>query len=220
MKTKRSFLHVSVFLLLMNLILTLPARAEVTYHDVSRSISDSFSGSRVNVAGILLTILFFALVFLIFRLLWLRKEKELGQKRITRVTLRPKGQPHKRSWFRLKTSAEFKWVLAEEAPRKNEEQYNMDRLVDISGGGVSFITGQKLNPGDEIKFILDTGKGKPMLISGRVLRSDQESEQNSATYKVSAQFGNLTNGERDRIVSFIMRRQRDITTQKKVEVSL
>lgn len=209
MKTKRSFLHVSVFLLLITLILALPARAEVTYYDVSRSISDSLSGSRVSVAGIFLTVLFFALVFLIFRQSWLRKEKELDRKRRTRITLQPKGQPHKRSWFRLKTSAEFKWVLADEAPRKKEEQYNMDRLIDISGGGVSFITGQNLNPGDEIKFLLDTGKDKPMLVNGRVLRTDQESEQNSTLYKVSAQFGNLTNGERDRIVSFIMRRQRD-----------
>lgn len=217
---KRSFLQIALFLLLLTSIFTLPAQAEVTYRDVSRSISESFSGNRVNVIGIVLTVLFFALVILIFHLSWLRKEKEINRKRRTRVALRPKGQPHKRSWFRLKISAEFKWVLVGEASKTKEEQYNTGRLVDISGGGVSFITGQKLNPGDEIEFLLDTGRDKPMFINGRVLRMDEETGHNDAVYKVSVQFGNLTNGERDRIVSFIMRRQRDRSAKNKEDLSL
>lgn len=218
---KKLKLSIPVFLFLQMFIFVLPGQAEVTYYDVSRSINDAFSGKQIfsskNIIGTVMTILFFVLVVLIFRLSWLIKEKELSQKRQSRIKLRPLGQQRKRKWYRLRTNMEFKWMFAVEASKSKEKQYKNDCLVDISGGGLSFRTAEKLNPGDKIKLLLDLGGGKTLSTQGRVLRIEKEVEQNNAMYKISIQFEDLLNRERDRLVSFIMKRQRHSIQSKKWE---
>jgi len=198
------------FLLLQMLIFVLPCQAEVTWHDVSRSMNSSFSGGQgfsMKNAIALLGILVFILVAVIFHLFWPREEKE--KKDSNQISWRPLNQQQKRKWFRLPTSAEFEWIPAENAYIVKKSQYKKDRLVDISGGGLCFTTAEKLNSGDQIILLLNTGGGKNLILNGEVLRVEEETGQDKAINKVSVKFGNLLRGERDRIVSFIMNRQRD-----------
>lgn len=211
-------LSIAVFLLLQMFIFVLPVQAEVTYHDVSSSITDAFSGKQMfsskNIIGTIVTILFFALVILIFRMSWQRQEKELSQKQHNRIKLRPLDRQQKRKWYRLRTNMEFKWIPASEAYKN---KYNNDRLADISGGGLCFETAKELNTGDKIKLLLDLGGGKTLSTQGRVLRIEKETGQENKMYKVSIQFEGLSNRERDRVISFIMKRQIHSIQSKKQE---
>jgi len=149
------------------------------------------------------------MVFLIFRISWLKKEKELSQKRGQRVKLQPLNPEQKRSWYRLRTNTEFKWVLASEYSSHKKINYKNDYLVDISGGGLCFKTAEILNIGDVIRLVLDIGADKKLSAYGTVLRVEKENRQNNETrYKVSIQFEGLSRRELDSIVSFIMNRQR------------
>lgn len=204
----------TVFLLLQMFIFVAWGRAEVTFDDISRSLNDSLSGNQLfsmkNIISTILTILFFALAALVFRLAWLRSERQLSQKRRKRISLRPVNRQQRRNWYRLRINSEFKWIIAGEAVKARENQYKTDRLIDISGGGLCFGTAEKLYPGDEIKMLLDTGRDEPMNLSGRVLRVGKEARpDNTEYYKVSVEFGHLLIGKRDKIISYIMKRQRE-----------
>ncbi|MCL6610157.1 MAG: PilZ domain-containing protein [Peptococcaceae bacterium] len=193
-----------------------PCLAGTTFHDVSRSITDAFSGRHLfsvkNIAGFALTVLFFVLVFQVFRLSWLKKEKESSRR--GRVKLRPLDPQRKRKWYRLRTDLEFKWIPAGDAG-KRPGQYKTDRLEDISGGGLCFKTGKKLNPGDEIRLVLDLEGGRNLAIPGRVLRVEEETGQADPIYKVAVEFENLPGIERERVVSYITKIQRHYIQNKR-----
>lgn len=212
----RRKLFAAVFLLMQTLVFVLPCQAEVTWHDFSRSLNSAFSGGQLfetkNVLGFFLTALFIMMVVLVFRRSS-KKEKEIFRKPPGWTPVRPQGLGQKRYWFRMGTSAEFEWIFAGEALRAGKDKYNKDRLVDISGGGICFATTAKLNPGDEIKFFIDIGRDRPMPLNGKVVRVEEGDE--SGMHKVAVQFINILSGERDRIVSWIMRGQRAAIHKKR-----
>lgn len=210
---KWGLLKAAIILPLM-FIFALPGQAELTYRDVSRSLNESMSGNIKNVITFALTILAIVAATLVFRLLRPGRAEDAGPKR-RKIALRPLGQQQKRSWFRLKTSAEFKWAYARDDLKVNETQYKRDRLVDISGGGLCFRTAEKLNTGDNIRIFLDAGEDKPLSLNGQVLRVQEDAAGDSVVCKVSVQFRHLPGGQRDRIVSLIMKRQRETITQTK-----
>lgn len=203
-------LSTAVLLSLQLFILAPSAQAEVTYHDVAGSITKAFSGDQLftakNLILSIITILFFALVFLVFYLSWLKKRKESSQSG-GRIGLMPSDRHQRRNWYRLKTNMEFKWVAADETANHKDTGYKKDRLVDISGGGLCFKTTEKLKPGDWIKFIVNVGEGHILSADGRVLRSDKIPNQDIDTYRVSVEFGQIPSRERDKLISFIMKRQ-------------
>jgi|GEM_PF-2731685 len=207
-----------VFLWLQIFLMAKPGLA-ANYRDVSSSLNSAFSGSQLlspkNVIGTVLTIFFFILVFLFFRFSLVKKEKQASQKGRVRIRTRPlSGGQQKRNWFRLRTNAEFRWIAAGKASRAKEDQYDRDSLIDLSGGGLCFKTVKKLNPGEEIKILLDMGGDKKLYLTGRVLRT-QEIIPGEEFFKVSTQFVNLSGSERDRVVSFIMKHQLGAAREKK-----
>ncbi len=206
----------AMFVLLQMTVYVLPCQAESTWSQISRGFNEAFSGSQAlkNVIGFLFTILAFGLIILAFRAYLMKKEKEIHRHRFG-VILRPLSSQQKRNWFRLRINAEIQWIPAAEAWKTKEGHYKKDRLVDISGGGLCFTTAEKLNPGDEIKFLLDVGGDKPLSLTGRVLRIHDEPGENKTMSKVAVQFENILNGVRDRIVCLIMKRQRDAIQEKK-----
>jgi hypothetical protein len=213
-KWRRSIVFAAVFVL--------PGYSKpVEVNKFSSSFNEAFSGSQLlsmrNIVGFAL-ILVFILAFVIFYILWSKKEKEIHQKSY-KVSWRPLKQGQKRNWFRLSTSTEIEWMPAGEAASKAREiKYRRDRLVDISGGGLSFTTAETLNPGDEIKFLLDTGEDKPLTINGRVIRIfEEEAGQDGPVRRAAVQFADLLGGERDRVVSYIIKLQRDAIQKRKEE---
>ncbi|MCL5056452.1 MAG: PilZ domain-containing protein [Actinobacteria bacterium] len=213
------YVTIMAALLLQMIFFALPVQAETNWNEVSKSINNSLSGNDVfsmkNILALFLTILIFFLVYQIFKMSWKREEKRSYERRRSRISLRPLAPQQKRYWFRLKTDSEFEWATAEEASKARKINYKKDRLVDLSGGGLCFITLEQLNAGDDIKLLLDIGRGKPLSLDGHVVRVDEITRQDNTMQKVSVQFGEIVEGERDRIVSLIMNRQRDsIQTEK------
>lgn len=210
-----------MFLLLQIIVFALPGQAETKWDDISGSINDSFSGNQAfsikNITVFAFAILIFYLVFVIVRIYWAREEKEYSQKRRGRHLRRTSARHQLRSWFRLMTNNEFEWVTAEKALISKKILYKKDRLVDLSGGGLCFLTEEKLNSGDELKLLLNTGGGKPLSLSGHVVRIIEEAGPDKVMYKVAVQFGKMLSGDRDKIISVIMNRQRESIQEKKQE---
>ncbi|MEN6347887.1 MAG: PilZ domain-containing protein [Syntrophomonas sp.] len=208
----RTWKAMLVGLLLQLFVFPLPGYASVTSWDqFSDSMNYSFSGQRSNMLALIFLVMGFVILFVIIRVYFNREEKA---ERLSRKAYREKREAQEkqpgqqRKWFRLKTSAEFRWIPTTMGDRVAENKFINDRMVDISGGGLCFATAELLNPGDEIEFILNTGEGKPMRLYGIVARIIEQEEDELVNH-VSIQFAGLRNGERDRIVSWIMRRQRD-----------
>lgn len=219
METRGGFLRnkalPAALFLLIQLILALPGQAETTYNDVSRSITGAFEGTQ-NVIGIIVLSLVGVLAVAAFRISW-RKEKESEKKVPAKIRLRPLGPKQNRKWYRMKFSMEFEWIPATMAEKAQQKHYKTGRLVDISGGGLCFKTAEEINAGDEILLFLDIGEKKPMVINGKVLRAEKETGRNSALFKVSLEFLRLLRGERDRIISFITKRQRSVVGESMEE---
>ncbi len=167
---------------------------------------------------LMVIILVSLIVVAIFRAQDMRKTKEMNRsfaeyKERTRAA--SAGKQQNRQWFRLRTRAEFSWILASKADTARQNQYHQDQLVDISGGGLSFQTAENLEANDEIVLILDTGGVKPLNIKGRVIRTVEENNKaedgnNAALYNVAIQFVGLTGGQTDQIVNWITKREREI----------
>lgn len=214
---KKQGLIIAASLLVQMSVYVLPCQAETAWHDFSRSLNSALTDNKLldleNVLGFVLTALLFYLVFLFISRAESKKVKSAYQNRRSLTAVRPQGRSQNRYWFRMQTSAEFDWILADEALRAGKKKYNRDRLADISGGGLCFKTAVKLNPGDKIRFLIDVGRDKPMALNGKVVRTVEGND--SGMHKVAVQFINILSGERDRIASWIMRGQRAAINKKR-----
>lgn len=118
-------------------------------------------------------------------------------------TMKPSGQ-QKRNWFRLKTRGELMWIPAEQAIIAKNFKYKTDHLLDVSGGGLCFTTAEPINQDDEIRLILTLGEGNPITLGGQVIRVAEKDGINT----VSVEYIGIRDGQRDRIVSWILKNQR------------
>ncbi len=110
----------------------------------------------------------------------------------------------RRNWFRLTTRAEFKWLPVDQTAQVRINRYKSDALHDISGGGMCFSTNEKLKSGDQIRILLYTGATEPLFLNGRVIRVNAD----NANDKISVEFVGIRDGQRDKIVAWILARQR------------
>lgn len=123
---------------------------------------------------------------------------------------------HKRKWFRLAVHAQLRWMTEDQADHVRENRYYVDNLVDISAEGLCFTTAEELLPGTHIRFILDIGEKRDLLITGEALRIFDSNEvvcdsegQKIEKQNVAIKFGHMSAGDNERLISWITRRQRD-----------
>ncbi len=190
----------------------------MTYNELSQGLNNNLGNTQLfSMSGLtvlILSILVSIGALLIFRWYGAREEEaqrnsyKLYKERQKQVATSSPGQQHNRKWFRLRTKAEFQWILSTQAEKAKEKDYKKDHLVDISGDGLCFTTAEVLNTDDEILFFLDTGEGKNLSLTGRAVRIVEEPSADIIMYNVSVKFGNLLAGERDRVVAWILKRQR------------
>ncbi|MDD3363912.1 MAG: PilZ domain-containing protein [Syntrophomonas sp.] len=190
----------------------------MTYNELSQGLNNNLGNDQLfSTSGLSILILFILIIIgtvLVFRWYGAREEEaqrnsyKLYKERQKQVARSLPGQQHNRKWFRLRTNAEFQWILSAQAEKAKEKDYKKDRLVDISGDGLCFITAEALNTDDEILIFLDTGEGKNLSLTGRAVRVVEETSQDIIMYNVSVKFGNVLAGERDRVVAWILKRQR------------
>lgn len=185
-----------------------------TRNDVLFDLKDTFNSpgsSKITAAGIIFILLVCALVFWATKFDSSRNQKALRASRETYFDrLRNRRSNQKRNWFRLKTDAEFLWISVDQVGKGN---YNKDKLIDISGGGLSYSTDKPINYGDEIRLLLALGDRTPMPLNGRVLRI----RQNQSINTVSVQFIGIRDGQRDRIISWITNKERNAIQEELLE---
>ncbi len=202
--------------------------APAEWTEFARALNNSMGGnqlfSRNTFIVLAITIVITALLFIMNRIYWKNRKEEIAEhekRRLKHVEQPVKPQPsashQRRQWFRIKTSLLIKWIQALRASTVKENQYNRDQLVDISGGGLSFTTHSALSPGDDLNFQLDIGGKRPLNFKGKVLRVQDDGDTVQPTYFVAIQFSELLSGERDRLVSWILKGQREDLQEIKME---
>ena len=199
---------------LQTLIFVLPAQA-ANRNDFLFNLKDTFNSpasQKFSVNGVVVTLACAVLLGLFFYYYSTEKNVQRTSRNLNREKIRQQitsskqigSSQHERNWFRLKTKAEFRWIPADQAARVRTNKYKSDHLIDISGGGMCFSTAEKLKSGDRIKILLSTGAGEPLFLDGEVGRVGED----NAIYKVSVEFVGIRDGHRDRIVTWILNRQR------------
>ncbi|MEN6327471.1 MAG: PilZ domain-containing protein [Syntrophomonas sp.] len=202
--------------LLFTFVLTSPGQA-ANRNDALFDLKDTFNSpiaDKVSGLTLVLIVITCIAIVMIFRYNFSRDEKvQRAAREMYREKQRSQSAGQKRNWFRLKTDAEFKWIAAHLADSARESQYNIDQLIDISGGGLSFSTFELLNPADEINMILPTGGSNPLSIDGRVIRAVPSDD----SFHVSIQYIGLLDGQRDKLVAWIQKNQRNAMFVEKQE---
>jgi len=214
---------IAVLWSLQTLLLVGPVQA-ANRNDFLFNLKDTFNSpasQKFSVNSFIVTLVFVLLLGLFFYY----NSREQNVRRTSRKLNREKvrrqmnsnqqlaSNQHDRKWFRIKTRAEFRWILADQAAKVKMNRYKIDHLIDISGGGMCFSTAEKLKLGDEIRIILSTGKGEPLLLNGKVTRVSE----NNADYNISVEFVGIRDGHRDRIVAWIIAGQRSAIHEQKPE---
>lgn len=211
----RSNILVVLTLLLTTVIFAWPVQA-ANRNDALFDLKDTFNSpviDKINGVTLILIIITCIAIVMVFRYNFSRDEKvQRAAREMYRERQRSQSSDQKRNWFRLKTDAEFKWIAAHLADSARESQYNIDQLIDISGGGLSFSTFELLNPADEINMILPTGFN-PLCIEGRVIRAVPSDD----AFLVSVQFIGMLDGQRDKLVAWIQKTQRNAMFVEKQE---
>lgn len=225
MPIKSVFVRVltTVFLTLQTLIIVLPAQA-ANRNDFLFNLKDTFNSpvtDKFSLSSVIMIIALAVLLGSFFYCYSTEKNVQRISRKLEKVKKRQQmltskqilSGKQKRNWFRLTTRAEFKWIPAEKASQVRSNRYKSDRLIDISGGGICFSTTEKLKSGDQIKLLLSTGTGEPLFLNGLVIRVSADDDIN----KVSVEFVGIRDGQRDKIVAWILARQRLIIHGEKPE---
>ena len=205
---------IAVLWSLQTLIFVLPAQA-ANRNDFLFNLKKTFNSpisQKFSINGVVVTLVSVVLLGLFFYYYSTEQNVRRTSRKLSREKIRKQITSRKqiassqqnRNWFRLKTRAEFSWIPADQVSRVRMNRYKSDRLIDISGGGMCFSTNEQLNSGNEIRLILSTGKGEPLLLNARVIRVSE----NNAIHNVSVEFIDIRDGQRDRIVAWIIARQR------------
>ncbi|MBN1308347.1 MAG: PilZ domain-containing protein [Chitinispirillaceae bacterium] len=82
------------------------------------------------------------------------------------------------------------------------------KLVDISGGGLSFLYEKPFVPGDIVSMQFSLGDASFSCITGKVLRVSLQEGKSVTLYRHHIQFLSIEQQNRDRIVKFIFEKQR------------
>lgn len=196
----------------------------LTFNEFSSSVtstfdSDPFAINRL-VAGLSL-IVFMFFIYGAFRM-WKKQTDQAVDHHYELVKQRHEaylealrtGKGQKRQWFRLYSPAEFEWQPPHRPAQGTRPKFKQDRLIDVSAGGIGFLTSEVLEAGDRIKLILYTGEGSPMYMEGHVARVIPDQESGGLVSLVGVAFDDITEAERDRMLAWIARRQRDQLSER------
>ncbi len=88
------------------------------------------------------------------------------------------------------------------------------KAVQISGSGMSFSSGEPLEPGDvlEIKMILAVNQPTALFAYGEVIKVDRQ----TSGYIAAVSFVKMDDQIRDEIVRFVFEREREILREKRL----
>lgn len=112
----------------------------------------------------------------------------------------------RRQWVRVPASILMRyWV-------KNEDETSPiyeATTVDISGGGICFLTKDPVEAGQLLEVEINFPYRDPVFCQLKVLRLLETANKEGAVNKVVSEFYEISENQRDRIVSFVFEKQRE-----------
>jgi len=97
-----------------------------------------------------------------------------------------------------------------EESKKQTGKPNEGKIVDISGGGLSFLFSRPLVPGDIVSFKFQLTTAHFSGIDAKILRVSIQESKTVTCYKHHVQFINIEQKLRDKIVKYIFEKQRQL----------
>lgn len=125
------------------------------------------------------------------------------------VLLKPESliEIQRRHWVRVPATLRLRYC------QTGEEKINIINIgttVDISGGGICFLTNDPIEAGQILDMEINLPDREPVFCQVRVLRLHQPNGKNSKTNKAFSEYVDITETQRDRIVRFVLEKQREL----------
>jgi len=112
----------------------------------------------------------------------------------------------RRKWVRVPTKLPMRF--REINAGNNEEPY-VGETVDISGGGLLFVTLCPVEEGQMVELEIGLPGRSPLFCKAKILRILEKPKKKGATSKIILEFTEISEGQRDRIISYIFEKQRE-----------
>lgn len=198
-----------------------PASASLGYEGTAWKLSQAFTRAIRDQEAQFRYYLLPGLAFILFLfgliIYWYRSHKKLSAS-VTWNISQAAGSNTQRDWMRLSIEQEILFA------REEDEKYKRAKVINMSGGGLLFATGEELEKNDELKIILEIAPGEELKLNGKVVRitknddsdnGNDNKNRNQNRYLIGLQFLNIKKGEQDKIVKRILEKQQDYVIMEK-----
>lgn len=115
----------------------------------------------------------------------------------------------RRHFFRLNISLPVKYRGYDPLLKKDDEQhkYIETTTIDISGGGISMLTDEKLEFDSFVECKMDLSDNNEIHFIGKVVRSEKLYELNPDKYITAIKFSTIENKTKEKLIRFIYSEQ-------------
>jgi len=112
----------------------------------------------------------------------------------------------RRRWVRVPVKIELRFrKMADDG----EIQPFEGSTVDISGGGIQFVTLDAVEAGDILELEIDLPNSRPVFCRAKVLRVLERATKKGQFNKAILEYQEISEGQRDRIIKFVFEKQRE-----------
>lgn len=116
-------------------------------------------------------------------------------------------ETQRRNWVRVPSTLHLRYCLQSEEKFK---PINIATTVDISGGGLCFLTNDPIEAGQILDVEINLPERDPVFCQVKVVRLQQPDGKKLTTTKVFSSYLDITETQRDRIVSYVLEKQREL----------
>ncbi|ATW24303.1 flagellar brake protein [Candidatus Formimonas warabiya] len=114
----------------------------------------------------------------------------------------------KRRWFRLPVHMDLIYSKSNAGLAPGSTDFITAPLIDLSAGGLLFMTREKLSIGDLLNLMIEFTDHQKFLLVGKVLRVAPNQNQDYP-YQVGVQFVGIKEKEQDQIIKLLFQYQRE-----------
>lgn len=196
---------------------------KISWNDFANSLNHAFSNENIftiqNISLLILILLISVIIIIIIRYDAIKQdiERHIAYQETQKEILRKKQlnkNSNKRAWYRMDTELPFKWYPLPIPSHIKPKNFYDGIAIDISGGGLLFYTEEISNLNEEIKLLLPLDN-ITLDLTAQIVRAQAEEKEGMACYLAGVKFTKIREGERDKIISWIMKSQaEDLVNQK------
>lgn len=190
-----------------------------TTWELVQSFSRAMNAQVARNQTLIWPVLLILLSVVVLCLYWSRKRR--GKTSTLELTISETGplppprlsnRRQKRKWVRVPVSLSMAYALNSGIPRETPDFQNT-RTLDLSAGGLSFLTHQDLRENDILNLILELEPDGATHLTGRVVWVSPLPADESQPRLVGVEFINMSGSETERLVQWIFKHQRDAITR-------